>query len=95
MHNSAMLGIDRDRITHMLSVSEPDASHITDCARLLSRYKTTDQVAIIHDLICCLNNWQISEKEINMKAAELWMSGYRPGSCTTDVSVGSGADSEQ
>ncbi len=92
--NSALYQHDRELINELLQhQGEPLPRHITDAARLLSRYQDTRHADLTQDLIKAMANWGFTVTDANNKAREIWTSGWRPGGYSA-VTVGSGADDE-
>lgn len=93
--NSALYSHDRELIDSLLKVpSDPTPTHITDAARLLSRYQGTTHLDLVTDLIKAMGNWGYTVTDTNTKAKEIWTSGWRPGGHSA-VTVGSGAEPEE
>ena len=95
--NSALYKNDRELIDRLLQVpKDPLPSHITDAARLLARYQSTNHLDLVTDLIKAMGNWGFSVVDTNTKAKAIWESGWRPGGYDAPtVTVGSGAESEE
>ena len=92
--NSALYQTDREVIDGLLQhQGEPLPRHITDAARLLSRYQDTRHEDLTQDLIKAMANWGLTVDDINAMARKIWFSGWRPGGYSA-VTVGSGADEE-
>jgi hypothetical protein len=67
---------------------------IVDLARLLIRYASSSgQQDIRGQIIQALDRWGKTPEQLQIKAREIWQSGWRPGQLDGDE-VGSGADVE-
>ena len=86
---------DRQIIDGLLAQQQPDSAAITNAGRLFIRYSGFPGAKDIkRDLSACLVKWGLSRDELNAQCFKIWNSGYRPGQSTDEITVGSGADSD-
>jgi hypothetical protein len=83
---------DRAIANRLLRTTLPSDSDAVDCARLLIRYDSfPGAYDIQHDLLGCLETWDMSREQLHDTCRMIWARGYRPD-LDTASEVGSGAD---
>ena len=90
--NHPLYRTDRDHLDRMLAKESPSDSDIVDLARLFIRYSGfPGAVDLQEDMKKILNLWNMNLENLNLKAKDLWTSGFRPGN-SSSADVGSGFD---
>jgi hypothetical protein len=89
---AALLADDAALLEALASQPLSDVA-LTHACRLIIRYENTPERELAEQAQAILAGWGLKRRDAFQRARKLWFSGFRPGACSEELQVGSGADS--
>tara|TARA_B100000902_G_scaffold338209_1_gene339628 strand:- start:151 stop:456 length:306 start_codon:yes stop_codon:yes gene_type:complete len=92
VQNHPQYGADRLVVNRLMQSVRPTEDDLTQAGRLFVRYSGfPGAYDLKKDLSDVLITWKMTREQLNSACFKIWNKGFRPGSFTEEITVGSGA----